>query len=134
MHVVNVAPESLFQALSDPTRIRIVRLLAESNEEACLCEIADSLDEPQYKLSRHLKVLRQSGLLSAVKEGRWVYHRVVGGTPFLDALVASIRAVPDNDRTFVSDKRKFKRRIPLRDGGRCRTEVSYHKNQSRKSR
>ena len=55
----------------------MVRLLAVTKEELCLCEMVDSLLEPQYKLSRHLKILKQSGLLTAQKEGRWVYHRLV---------------------------------------------------------
>ncbi|MGE4132558.1 MAG: ArsR/SmtB family transcription factor [Bdellovibrionales bacterium] len=134
MHVINVAPETVFQALSDSTRIRIVRLLAEGNEEACLCEIADSLDEPQYKLSRHLKVLRQSGLLSASKEGRWVYHCLVQGSPFFDSLISSIRALSDQDKMFSTDQKKFRKRIPQRDGGRCRTESVSSKEQSRKTR
>lgn len=77
MHSINIKPSEIFQALADPTRIRIVRLLAETREEACLCELVDSILEPQYKLSRHVKVLRQAGLLTAEKEGRWVYHRLV---------------------------------------------------------
>ena len=76
MHVIAINPETLFQALSDNTRLRIIRLLATANQEICLCELADALLEPQYKLSRHLKVLRQAGLLTSQKEGRWVYHRL----------------------------------------------------------
>ena len=56
-----------------------MRLLAMTGEETCLCELVDSLLEPQYKLSRHLKIIRQAGLLTAEKEGRWVYHRLVQG-------------------------------------------------------
>lgn len=134
MHVISVEPQGFFQALSDPTRIRIVRLLAEEDQEACLCEIADSLGEPQYKLSRHLKVLRQSGLLSALKDGRWIYHRLVRGTPFLDSLLDSVRALPDKGKVFASDQKKFKKRIPLREGGRCRTESASSKEKSRKIR
>lgn len=122
MRVVSIVPNELFQALSDQTRLRIVRLLADTNEEACLCEIADSLDEPEYKLSRHLKILRQAGLLSAVKEGRWVYHQVIRGESFLDFLFSSIRALPDSDKVFATDQKKFKKRLPLRDNGRCRTD------------
>ena len=69
MHVVKIPIEDVFQALSDSTRLRIVRLMAVTNEEACLCELVDSLLEPQYKLSRHLKILRQAGLLDSEKEG-----------------------------------------------------------------
>lgn len=63
MHLVTVKPEEVFQALADPTRIRVVRLLLGSGEEICLRELVDSLQKPQYKLSRHLKPLRQAGLL-----------------------------------------------------------------------
>ena len=122
MHVISIEPQELFQALSDQTRLRIARLLADSKEEACLCEIADSLDEPEYKLSRHLKILRHSGLLSATKEGRWVYHQIISDNPFLDLLYNAIRTLPDSNKIFAGDLKRFKKRIPLRDNGRCRTE------------
>lgn len=77
MKIITVQPESIFQALADETRLRIIRLIVTTNEEACLCELVDSLQESTYKLSRHLKILRQAGLLSAQKDGRWVYHRLV---------------------------------------------------------
>ena len=72
MHLITVKPEQVFQALADRTRIRIMRLLVDTGEEICLCELVDSLQELQYKLSRHLKTLRQAGLLSAIKDGRWL--------------------------------------------------------------
>ncbi len=70
MHLISVKAESIFQALADPIRIWIVRLLALSGEECCLCELVDSLLEPQYTLSKHVKVLKQVGLLTAEKDGR----------------------------------------------------------------
>ena len=81
MHVITVYPPQVFQSLADPIRLRIVRLLAKTGEESCLCELVDSLLEPQYKLSRHLKILKQSGLLTAQKDGCWVYHRLVADSP-----------------------------------------------------
>ncbi len=123
MHTVQVKPQEIFQALADPTRIRIIRLLAETDEEACLCELVDSLLEPQYKLSRHVKVLRQAGLLSAVKEGRWVYHRLVEGIPYLDRLHEALKALPDVDGCFARDAERFRQRMCLREGGRCRIGI-----------
>jgi len=79
MHVLAITPESLFQALSDTTRLRIIRLLTTSEQKTCLCELVDALLEPQYNLSRHLKVLRQTGFLSSQKEGRWIFHRLIKG-------------------------------------------------------
>lgn len=120
MHVINIKPEVVFQALADPTRVRVLRLLSASGEEACLCELVDSLLEPQYKLSRHLKVLRQVGLLAAERDGRFVYHQLVMRHRHLKMLYAAIRALPDGDGTFTEDLRRFKARMRLRQEGRCR--------------
>lgn len=123
MHAVSVNPELVFQALSDPTRIRVLRLLARGREEACLCELVDSLLEPQYKLSRHLKILRQVGLLSAEKDGRFVYHRPVMRYGHLRRLYATILALPDSRGTFALDLRRFGARMRLRESGRCRIGI-----------
>jgi len=123
MHTISVKSQEIFQSLADPTRIRIIRLLAETGEEACLCELVDSLLEPQYKLSRHVKTLRQTGLLSARKDGRWVYHRLVRGVRYLELAYDMLRALPDVDGLFTQDLRNFRERICLREGGRCRVGI-----------
>lgn len=120
MHTVQVKPQEIFQAIADPIRIRIIRLLAETGEEACLCELVNSLLEPQYKLSRHVKVLRQAGLLSAEKDGRWVYLRLVRDVDFLNIAYDLLRALPDSERLFARDLQNFHNRICLREDGRCR--------------
>ena len=123
MHIVNIHPAEMFQALAEPTRIRIVRLLATTKEEACLCELVDSLLEPQYKLSRHLKILKQSGFLTTQKDGRWVYHRLVKGRAHLTHVYAAIRALPDTEKVFAADLRRFQERMRLREDGRCRLGI-----------
>lgn len=121
MHVLTIKPETIFQALAEPTRIRIIRLMVTSSEEVCLCEITDSLNEPQAKLSRHLKVLRQAGLLSAQKEGRWVYHRLIPNQDHLQHLYNIIKNLPDLEGIYATDLLNFKSRLCLREDGRCRT-------------
>lgn len=123
MHVVNVGPELAFQALADATRVRIFRVLAMSRKEVCLCELVDCLLEPQYKLSRHLKILRQVGLLTTEKDGRFLYHRLVTRPTYLSRLVAVMRALPDADGTFAADLRRFNNRMRLREAGRCRIGI-----------
>lgn len=123
MHVIDIKPEAVFQALADPTRIRILRVLAQGRAEACLCELVDTLFEPQYKLSRHLKLLRQVGLLSAEKDGRFVYHRLVMRPPHLKRLYAAVRALPDSEQIFAQDLRRFTQRMRLRESGRCRIGI-----------
>ena len=97
--------------------------MATTNEEACLCELVDSLLEPQYKLSRHLKILRSAGLLTAEKDGRWVYHRLVSGLDYLEAIFGVITQLPDTAGVFAADLARFQTRLDYREGGRCRTGV-----------
>lgn len=123
MHLIAVDAALVFQALADPTRVRIVRLLAAADEEACLCELVDSLHAPQYKLSRHLKILRQTGILATEKEGRFIYHRLVARPPYLAKLHAALRGLPDRNGQFSGDLRRFRERMRLRDAGRCRIGI-----------
>ncbi|HLS47407.1 MAG TPA: metalloregulator ArsR/SmtB family transcription factor [Gemmatimonadales bacterium] len=64
----------LFHALSDRTRLGIIERL--SRGERCVCELTDALDAAQSRLSFHLKVLRDAGLVSDRREGRWSYYRL----------------------------------------------------------
>lgn len=123
MHVVSVSPQLVFQALADATRVRVLRVLAMARQEACLCELVDSLLEPQYKLSRHLKVLRQVGLLAAEKDGRFVYHQLVMRHAHLRRLYGAVCALPDTDGAFAADLKRFRERMRLRQAGRCRIGI-----------
>lgn len=66
---------TLFHALSDVTRLSIIEMLRDG--ERCVCELQDELDAAQSRLSFHLKVLREAGLVSDRKEGRWSYYSIV---------------------------------------------------------
>jgi len=123
MHSLTIHPEEIFQSLADETRLRVIRLMVMTNEESCLCELVDSLLEPSYKLSRHLKILRQAGLLASQKEGRWVYHRLVMKHEYLEQLYATVRALPDSDGIYSADLKRFRERLCLREGGRCQIGI-----------
>jgi len=62
----------LFHALSDETRLQILERLRAG--ERCVCELTDALDAAQSRLSFHLKVLKDAGLVSDRREGRWMYY------------------------------------------------------------
>lgn len=62
----------LLKALSDNTRIDIVLLLASG--EKCVCKIYKHLRLPQNLVSHHLRILRQSKLITSRKDGKWVYY------------------------------------------------------------
>jgi ArsR family transcriptional regulator len=64
----------LFHALSDETRLAILELLQDG--EHCVCDLQDALEAAQSRLSFHLKVLREAGLVTDRKEGRWSYYAI----------------------------------------------------------
>jgi ArsR family transcriptional regulator len=64
----------LFHALSDETRLDILEKLR--GGEQCVCDLQDDLDAAQSRLSFHLRVLREAGLVTDRKEGRWSYYSI----------------------------------------------------------
>jgi ArsR family transcriptional regulator, arsenate/arsenite/antimonite-responsive transcriptional repressor len=126
MQVRNLDYREIFLALADPLRVRALRLLVTTGDEACLCEFVDTLQEPEYKLSRHLKALKQSGLTTSEKDGRWIYHRLAKRGPFLSRLFSAVMEIPD-DGTFAEDLKRFRGRKKLRKNGRCRTGIQTQK-------
>ena len=67
----------LFHALSDETRLAILEMLQDG--ERCVCDLQGELDAAQSRLSFHLKVLRDAGIVTDRKEGRWSYYTIVPG-------------------------------------------------------
>ncbi len=74
----------LFKALSDPTRLRLAALLA-GQGEVCVCVMAQALDEPDFKISRHLRVLRSAGIVAARRDGTWMHYRLAEPRTRLEA-------------------------------------------------
>jgi ArsR family transcriptional regulator len=64
----------IFKALAEESRLRILSLLLDN--EMCVCEIETSLDMTQSNASRHLTVLKQSGIVSSCKKAQWAYYRI----------------------------------------------------------
>lgn len=68
---------TIFKALGDPARVRIIATIAAAGPEgACVCELVEPLGLSQPTVSHHLKVLYEAGLISREKRGTWAYYRV----------------------------------------------------------
>ena len=67
----------LFHALSDETRLAIIEMLR--GGEQCVCNLQEDLDAAQSRLSFHLRVLKDAGVVTDRKEGRWSYYSIVPG-------------------------------------------------------
>ena len=72
------------KALADPTRLRLVSLVAAHGGEACVCDLTAPVGLAQPTVSHHLKVLVDAGLMTRDKRGVWAYYALVPGA--LDAL------------------------------------------------
>lgn len=103
--------ESLFKALADQTRLRILGLLLTG--EVCVCDIHESLKIPQSKASRHLAYLRRSGLVETRRSGLWIHYRLGRlADPVLAAVVDAVR----HALTHVDIVRKDAERLQKRTG------------------
>lgn len=87
----------VIKALSDPNRVKIIKLL--QRRELCVCEIQVALDLAQSTVSKHLKTLEEAGLTTYLKEGPWVNYRLADGSksPYAASLLGNLRHWLEND-------------------------------------
>ena len=81
----------VMKALSDPTRVRILKML--QGGEFCVCEVTDALKLAQSTVSKHLRLLEQAGLLTFRKSGQWVYYKLSNGSesPYAAVLLGNLK-------------------------------------------
>jgi len=121
----------VFKALSEETRLRILKLL--EHGELCVCDIVAALDMVQPKVSFHLNALKEAGFLKDRKQGRWTHYRLDDSDFFRRSLLLSVfERIPkeagagDRKRLeeFLQGKPSRDNVVPLPDkercGGRCR--------------
>jgi len=99
---------SLFNALADRTRLRLLNLLA--GGEVCVCYFVELLDEAQPKISRHLAYLRRVGLVAARRDGKWMHYRMVQPSdPVVARVLVCVLATFADDKQMQRDRARFER-------------------------
>ncbi len=99
---------SIFKALSDETRLRILKLLEKG--ELCVCDIVAALDQVQPKISFHLSALKDAGLVRDRKDGKWIHYRFDDSDAFRRFLILSVlERVPENK--IAADQSRLKKWI-----------------------
>jgi ArsR family transcriptional regulator len=82
---------ALLKAVADPTRLRLLSLVARSaGNEACVCDLTSPVGLSQPTVSHHMKILVEAGLLTREQRGKWAYYRLVPGA--VDNLAAALLA------------------------------------------
>ena len=106
------------KAFADPCRVRVVMALRD--RELCVCELCDALGVTQSTLSTHLQVIRNAGLVSARKQGKWMYYAIAPKSERLvNALFDFYSESLKSDATLRRDEKKLSLRLALRDNGEC---------------
>ncbi len=117
---------NIFKALSEETRLRILKLL--ENGELCVCDIVAALDMVQPKVSFHLNVLKEAGFLKDRKQGRWIHYSLDDSDFFRRFLLLSVLeripkdALAEDGRRladFMQDKPARNNVVPLPEKERC---------------
>lgn len=99
---------NIFKALSDETRLRILKLL--EHGELCVCDIVAALNMVQPKVSFHLNVLKEAALIRDRKQGRWIHYSIDDSDMFRRFLILSVlERIPDN--VVMEDKNRLKKFI-----------------------
>jgi ArsR family transcriptional regulator len=102
--------ETLFKALADSTRLRILGLLLDG--EICVCHIHESLGLPQPKISRHLAYLRRTGLVETRRDGLWVHYRLAHmDDPVMQALADAVAHAIGHLASGAKDRRRLAQRV-----------------------
>ncbi|MCC6124518.1 MAG: metalloregulator ArsR/SmtB family transcription factor [Pirellulales bacterium] len=102
--------ETIFRALSDRTRLRILNLLQEG--ELCVCHLVAILDSPQPTVSRHLAYLRKAGLVVVRKEGIWMHYRLTPSRgKFHEMLLACLAQCFRKEGRFAKDRARVRARL-----------------------
>lgn len=99
--------ETMFQALADKTRLRLLNLM--SDEEVCVCFFTEVLGDSQPKISRHLAYLRNADLVEARRDGKWMHYSIKwpDDEGMRSVLRATLLALEEN-RDMQADKANYK--------------------------
>ncbi len=105
---------TIFKALSDETRLRIIKLLEQG--ELCVCDIVAALDIIQPKASFHLGVLREAGLIKDRKQGKWIHYSLNESDLFRRMLMVSVCEKADGG-AVADDRKRLARFLSSKSAG-----------------
>ena len=88
----------VMKALSDPKRVRVVKLL--QTKELCVCEIKEIFDLAQSTVSKHMKILEDAGLVEKDRQGTWMFYSLIDGSEsaYAVTMLTKLRKWLENDK------------------------------------
>ncbi len=107
--------ETIFKALGEPTRLKIIKLLAE--RELCVCDLEEVMQISQPRVSQHLKVLKHAGLVNERKEGQRTICSLNRG--LLDQTISQFKEYISQPLETIPEMAGELSRMPAIDGEAC---------------
>ncbi len=105
--MMNMSPPDLFGAFANPTRLRILNLLL-AEKEICVCDLCEVLGLLQPKVSRHLAILRDAGLVEVRTDGRWKFYALASPpTPLHRTLVRCVGSCLGDFEELAADRARL---------------------------
>jgi ArsR family transcriptional regulator len=100
---------NIFRALSDETRLRILKLLEEG--ELCICKIMEVMDMKQSRISRHLGILKNAGLVTDRRDGKWVHYSLTPKPENLccEEMIPLLEKCLKDHEVVMKDQKQLKR-------------------------
>jgi ArsR family transcriptional regulator len=92
----------VMKALSDPNRVKIIKML--QHKTMCVCEMQAALQVSQPAVSKHLKLLEDAGLVSSLKDGLWVNYHLTdgGGSPYAANILGNLKHWLEDDQQIAA--------------------------------
>jgi ArsR family transcriptional regulator, arsenate/arsenite/antimonite-responsive transcriptional repressor len=122
---------TIFKALSDETRLRIIKLLEQG--ELCVCDITTALDLIQPKVSFHLSTLKDAGFVSDRKDGKWIHYRFDDSDTFRRFLILSVLERIPADR-IAKDKSRLGKWLEQKESNAAKACCPASEKRSRKEK
>ena len=111
---MSLEPHQLSSGLSDMTRLRILALL-QNRGELCVCQIVSSLDIPQPKVSKHLAILRATGIIRHRRQGQWMHYKIEPEIPaWASQVIHHLVTGCDTRMPYLEDTRRFDAEVKTR--------------------
>jgi len=110
----------VFRALSDETRIRMLKLLLE-RDSLCVCEIMQALDISQTRASRNLGILKDAGFLKDERKGLWVHYSIdkEAGNEYCTSIAGLLKNWLNDNKKIIEDRERLSRAVKLGEKPQC---------------
>jgi ArsR family transcriptional regulator, arsenate/arsenite/antimonite-responsive transcriptional repressor len=103
----------IFEILGDETRLRIMKILLEK-EGLCVCEIIQALGTSQTRVSKHLRILKDAGLVKSKKKGLWVHYSInKNSSKNIKEVLLLLKHILNDDRILIKDRKRLSKAVKL---------------------